>query len=162
MRGISQKAVERNLKKKLGDGFLKKIRDLWQHKASDCSGCSNPPAFYTESITNREKWREWLVQLSVTTKSADAILLPMITYAYDLKKNDRGVEINEKAAGLALMLIDTNNGYLLWSGGREAIASNHSFNEKTNSPPVPDEELLYERLFTEDIWKDFPGRQVYN
>ena len=162
MRGISQKGVKRRLDKKLGEEFLQKVSSLWQHLETDCQNCTNPAQFYTLSIAERQQWRQWLVELSKNAKSADAVLLPMVTYGYNRTVNDRGVMVQEKGAGLTMLLIDTNNGYLLWAGGREAVSSNQSFHDNNAPLEPPTDKSLYQRLFTDDIWKDFPGRQVYH
>ena len=164
MRGISPKAVSNALKRQKGARFLGQLDTLWQHKEKDCEVCDNPPAFYTLSISDREKWRLWLTELSRATKNADAVLLPMVTYGFARTFDDRGIQATQKVAGISLFLIDTNSGYLLWAGGREAEASNQVLVEKKSAkkPKPPKWERLYSRLFIDDLWREFPGRQVYH
>ena len=164
MRGISPKAVERALKRKKGDDFIEKIDSLWAHSADDCKDCEGAPAFYTKSISDRKEWRIWLAELSRATKNADALLLPLLTYGYKRTYDDRGIKIAQKVAGISLFLVDTNSGYLLWAGGRKAEASNQTLapDNATQDPAPPKWSQLHERLFIEEVWKEFPGRQVYH
>ncbi len=164
MRGISPSAVKRAIDTAKGEKFLDRIDELWQHKSDDCQDCPVAPSFYVNSLAGRPEWRLWLTELSRGTKNADAVLIPMITYGYSKTYNDRGIRVAQKAAGLVLMLVDTNNGYLLWAGGRKAEASNQILIDKpsTPDPKSPEWIQLYDRLFTDEIWQDFPGRQVYH
>ena len=104
-----------------------------------------------------------LNDLSRTVRNADATLVPAVTYVRQRRFEDRGLNIAERSAEIVLLLIDTNNGLLLWSGGRQAQISNQLM-ASTKSPatidypPWPD---LRQRLLIEALWRDFPGRQTY-
>ena len=139
------------------------IEELWAHVPEDCSECSLAPSFYVTSIMNRPEWHQWLSTFSKATQNSDAVLVPFVTYVTATRLNDRGVLLARKQAGVALFLIDTNNGALLWSGGREVEAINRSMEQAgvTQERPFPKIDELTQRLFVEDLWQDFPGRQVY-
>ena len=78
-------------------------------------------------------------------------------------RGGRAVINARRAASIALLLVDTNTGELIWSGGREAEISNKVFADyprvKTMLPP-PQEDLK-KHLFTDAVWLGFPGRQIY-
>lgn len=160
MRGLSPRAVERVL----GPEFLMRIDREWRHLPEDCQFCGGPPSFYAESVAVRADWRTWLGQLSRNTKNADAVLMPFLTHGFQRSWNDRGILLTERVAGITALLIDTNNGNLLWAGGRSAVASNQKLADKptTENPSPPEWKMLHRRLFTQDVWKEFPGRQVYH
>lgn len=164
MRGISPKSVYKVVSKLKGTNFFQQLDLLWQHKQEDCQECEKPPTFYSSSISQRTDWRMWLNELSQATKSADAVLIPLVTYGFNRTFNDRGIQMVQKVAGITLFLIDTNNGYLLWAGGRQATASNQQLikNNRAEDPDPPDWKELYQRLFTEEVWREFPGRQVFH
>ena len=164
MRGLSAKAVEQVATKLKGENFIASLDQLWSHTSTKCNDCLNGPSFYTQSIAERPEWRFWLSELSRATKSADAILVPFVMYANHRKINDRGMLISELSAGIDLFLVDTNNGYLLWAGGRSAVANNKILikGPDTKDPAPPTWDTLYDRLFIEEVWREFPGRQVYH
>ncbi|MBF0441002.1 MAG: hypothetical protein HQK54_03790 [Oligoflexales bacterium] len=141
----------------------KEISELWKHKPGDCTECENPPSFYSASISKRTDWQMWLNTLSKSTRNVDALLLPVLTYGYQEKYNDRGVEVFSKKASVSIFLIDTNNGVLIWAGGREAEAVTKRLERNGVKEELvpPSWEIIYERLFIKDLWKEFPGRQNF-
>lgn len=164
MRGLSPGVVNKLLKRNEKLDLLDQFPEHWRHLAEDCSECEIPPAFYTLSITKRANWQVWLNELSRNVRNADAVLIPMVTYALEGDFDDRGVRTLVKQAGVTLFLVDTNNAFLLWAGGREASVTTRVIereNVKKELAP-PQWETLYDRLFVDDIWKDFPGRQSFH
>ena len=163
MRGFSPKSTLALLSAAEQENLLNEFNSHWQHTDTDCQKCENTSSFYVQSIQNREGWRLWLSSLSKAVRNADAIMVPFVYYMYEKTYLDRGLLISKRAAGVSLFLIDTNNGYLLWSGGREAFANDQllvgsNANQKGTWPAWTQVE---ERLFIEEVWRDFPGRQVY-
>jgi hypothetical protein len=137
-----------------------KIAETWRHAQGDCAECKGPVAFYTATIAPRPQWRVWLGELSRAVRNADAILLPILTYAAERSFDDRGLRVAERAGGAALLLVDTASGQLLWAGGRDAAAARETLSGaavQAGLAPPPWTETA-ERLFTEDLWRAFPGR----
>lgn len=163
MRGFSPKSTLSLLDAADQGNLLNEFDSHWQHTDKDCQKCTNTSSFYVHSIQNRETWRLWLSSLSKAVRNADAILVPFVYYMYEKNYIDRGLLISKRAAGVSLFLIDTNNGYLLWSGGREAFANNQLLvgSNVEQKGSWPDWKQVEERLFIEEVWRDFPGRQVY-
>ncbi len=164
MKGFSPKFVATRLTEAGRAGALAEIETLWRHGTNDCMSCSSAPAFYTKSITPRTDWVAWLASFSTAVRNADAILMPFVMYAYEKTYNDRGLVVAERAAGLSLLLVDTGTAELLWAGGRQAVVPAKRL--ESTSPPKeplvpPPWEVLHERVFAEDLWRDFPGRQVF-
>jgi hypothetical protein len=163
MRGYSPKAVLRDLEKAGKSALLQSLSDTWRHNETSCLDCPSAPAYYQASLARRPEWQAWLTQLSESVRNVDAVLLPFVTFAYDKRYEDRGVDVAERAAGVTLLLVDTGRGQLIWAGGREASAPAKRLGragqaEALASPPWSQ---VTERLFTEDVWRDFPGRQIY-
>ena len=164
MKGLSPKFVE---KMYAASGATAKFSDVialqWQFRSTDCAICRSVQTFYNASIAPRKEWAVWLSEFAKATKGADALLLPMVVYSATSKGDDRGVINARRAASIALLLVDTNTGELIWSGGREAEISNKVFADdprvKTMLPP-PQEDLK-KHLFTDAVWLGFPGRQIY-
>jgi hypothetical protein len=152
MKGFSPTFVLRSLATAGREPPATSLPKEWKHEATDCVTCSTPVAFYAQSIAPRTGWRIWLTQLAGAVRNADAVLLPLVTYAEERTYDDRGLTAAERAAGLALLLIDTATGQLLWAGGREAAAP------ASLTPPPWTETSA--RLLGDDIWRDFPGRMT--
>ena len=135
----------------------------WEHKSSDCSGCWTATAFYHSSIAPRKPWNVWLTDFAKIEQGADSVLLPMIIYNATSRDDERGLTVARRSAGITLLLIDTNTGELIWSGGREADVVSKVFRDDPRSSTLapPDQEELKKRLFTDALWLEFPGRQVY-
>lgn len=163
MRGFSPKNLEKLLQTAGQPQAISEIPNLWAHKANDCADCDNAAAFYRASIEPRPEWRAWLSNLSKSARNADAVLMPFILYMYTEQVNERGLQVARRAAGVTLLLIDTNYGYLLWAGGRRAEVLNQRLVGLKMDPQMqaPGNDKLLERLLVEDLLKDFPGRQVY-
>jgi len=163
MRGVSPKALEKYLNDAKRSQVYKDIPNLWKHEDKDCVKCLNSPAFYMQSIAPRSAWRDWLGQLVQSIRNADAVLLPFALYEYQNQYDDRGLLVSRRAAGVVMLLVDTAHGYLLWSGGRDAEAIRQRLlnSDVPRDVPYPPWEDLWERLFIEELWKDFPGRQIF-
>lgn len=163
MRGFSPKWVLRFLKDNKQADHLSKIPEIWQHHESNCSDCSTAAAFYVNSIKERKEWRSWLQTMSDSARYADAILAPFLLFAQEITYEEHGLQVSKRAVAATLLLIDTNYGYLLWSGGRLAESTNQQILSPSvkEDPKYPPWEEVKQRLFTPDLWIEYPGRQVY-
>lgn len=133
----------------------------WRHQPSLCDKCINVPSTYEHSFIKNQEWRHWLHEFSRQTQYSDALLMPFILFQNQQKRNDRGLLISERSAQIALVLIDTNNGKIIWSQQKEATANNQNLpkNAEHGFPEFPKWAVIYKRLFTKDLWTDFPGKQ---
>lgn len=163
MRGFSPRFVQKSLAEAGRGALLERLPQLWSHQTDSCKTCRTAPAFYGASIADRVPWLQWLTELSQAVRHADAVLLPFVTFAYEKRYQDRGLAVAERAAGIAILLVDTGSGELLWAGGREAVAPVKRLTTGSDQEPltpVPWDEVI-PRLLTEDLWREFPGRQIY-
>ncbi|MCB9228669.1 MAG: hypothetical protein H6618_03575 [Deltaproteobacteria bacterium] len=162
MKGFTPALVAAFLSKAGAEDMTEEISALWQSGVERCHSCENGPQAYQVVLENSVGWHDWLNRFSRHTDYADAILMPMISEAVERVSDDRGAWIAERYARIELFLIDTNNGKLLWAGGRSASISSQSLRKtsQTPPPPYPHWDRLKERLFTETIWQGFPGRQL--
>ena len=90
-------------------------------------------------------------------------MIPLILSTNTRLENDRGMLMSIRSGAIAILLIDTNDGSLIWSGGRKADVIYKAFANTTSAksmrePPTDD---LKRRLLTDAIWIEFPGRQIY-
>ncbi len=164
MKGVSPSYIEKlyaaGTKK---PSISESIALQWEHKSNDCVGCRTATAFYHSSIASRKSWGVWLTEFAKATEGSDSILLPLIIYNTTSREDDRGLIVARRAAGLTLLLIDTNTGELIWSGGREADVVSKVFKDDPRSAALepPSQEELKKRLFTDALLLEFPGRQIY-
>ncbi len=164
MKGLSPKLVD---KLYAASGMSPPIEDTitqeWRSLATDCQQCDNLPTFYNESIRTRPSWQIWLTKFSNATKGSDAIMIPFLLSANTRVEDDRGMLQSIRGGALAILLIDTNDGSLIWSGGRETdviykALVNTTSKSQMKEPPLDD---LKRRLLTDALWLEFPGRQIY-
>ncbi len=155
MRGLSPKVVMKLLEQSKQPDLLSQLDELWFRPGQACQKCQHPASYYSEVIAPRTDWRSWLTNLSRSASQSDAILLPLVVEASAGEIDDRGLVFFYRKAQLALLLIDTNNGELIWIGGRQGETR---LPKPSNS--LPDVAELYQSLFIPDLWLEFPGRQT--
>ena len=162
MKGFAPRLVEQLVARGDRKELLQEGPRSWRHEPGSCANCRTVTSWYTTSVAARPAWRKWLSDLSEVVRGADSVLLPVVVWATEDKINDRGLFSARRSAGVELLLIDTNTAGLIWAGGREAAASSKAF--ATDTPPqnlaAPPWQTLLERLFIEELWRDYPGRQL--
>lgn len=158
MRGISPRVVLKLLEQSQQPDLLTKIDELWFRPGQACESCQHPASYYREVIAPRPDWRALLTNFARSASQSDALLLPLIIEADKGTLNDRGLIFNFRRARIALLLIDTNNGELIWIGGRET--ETRLPKEEGAPDTLPDLEDFYRNLFIPDLWLEFPGRQT--
>ena len=118
--------------------------------SSECRSRQNFLDFYKHCLMKSQRWVPLLNQFSLAVQNSDSILIPIVT---SLEKNtNKG--IYSLKLGVALLLLDTNSGRLLW--GRDTIVQ---IDSAEGSKQFPDIKLAYDKLFSEDFWSEFPGRR---
>jgi hypothetical protein len=163
MKGYSPKFILKLLEASEKTTLLRNLENHWQHQLSQCDDCTSEPEFYSAAMTNRKGWLLWLAELSTATKNTDAVLIPFLTYGLNRFYRDRGLDTAERTVGICILLIDTNNGNLIWAGGRASAISNKKLwtHGAKADLPLPAFKNLLPRLFIEDLWREFPGRQIF-
>jgi hypothetical protein len=151
MRGYSSNYVQKVLTAANAQNLLGDLPFQWKLEEGFCNSCRTVARSYRETISDRAPWRQWLTDLSQKVKGADSILLPYLVYGYQRTYSDRGLELSERGAGIALLLIDTASGNLLWSGSRESVVP-------VPGRDFPDWSRVKDRLFIPALWNEFPGR----
>jgi hypothetical protein len=164
MKGLSPKLVERLYNAAgLTPDILSAVAAQWSAKVDDCTDCRSLPSMYKRSIQGRQSWQIWLSKLSSATRGTDALMIPLILSNNTRTEDNRGILESIRSGVIGILLIDTNDGSLIWSGGREAEVIYKAFAKTTSGksmkePPLDD---LKRRLLTDAIWMSFPGRQIY-
>lgn len=156
MRGYSATAVTQLLKR----AKQTPLNDAWQSYFAPLSGSKKSAteiiSFYRSNIQPQATWRHWLIQISKNTRLSDAILIPLIADAEDVATQDKDLKIQKKTAEILTLLIDTETGQLIWTGGRRASMSLSALSGAQPSQPTLED--LEARLFFADHWFEFPGR----
>lgn len=163
MRGISAGVVKQLLEREGQLDILTEIDEHWRRQTGECAKCNRAIDYYKQVLSARQPWRIWLTGFSRTAYNSDAILFPLLTYVHEGRLDDRGITISFRKIGGLLLLIDTNTGELIWAGGREAEARRQLPRREAgpDEPPLPEWSEVYERLFTIELWQEFPGRQNF-
>lgn len=162
MRGISPRVVSALLEKNGQKNLLSQLDELWYQPGQACSECEQAVSYYRQVIAPRSEWRTWLSQLSRSASNSDAVLIPFLVQGSSQRIDDRGLAYAQRQANLALLLIDTNNGQLIWMGARSAEVRRPLRDKEPTPAPeqFPPWDELWRRLFVEDLWQEFPGRQT--
>lgn len=162
MKGFTPKLLEKLLAKEKKEHLLNEVPQIWSHDPTECPACSNSLTTYKNSIASNLKWQQWLNTLSTYTRYSDAALFPMIISSFEHQYNDRGLLNSERVLEFNLLLVDSNSARLQWIGQRKTSMRGQKMQtpgDKSSYPSYPPWEQLYKRVFTEDMWQNFPGRQ---
>lgn len=116
-----------------------------------CINRHNILEFYVHCLSTSKIWRNNLNSLSAKILNADSALMGIVTEA------DKREEKNSyfTSLGLAVLLVDTNNGNLIW--GRHKRQAIRTEGEKKQFPEWSE---VSKALLTEDFWTGFPGRRI--
>ncbi len=116
----------------------------------ECLSRKNFLDFYSFCLSSHRDWLDGLNKLSFQVMNADSAI---ITVVNNLKNSEKNTHYTI-SLGVAVLLVDTNNGKLIW--GNEA---NLSLEQNDNSSALPSYQKLIDNLFSENFWKGFPGRK---
>lgn len=116
---------------------------------SQCSRRSNFIEFYSYCLANDSNWIDSLNALSARVLNSDSALFIVIDNLNTQIHKDQ----YEITASVAVLLIDTNNGKLIWANEKTVTKSSLQ-NQKT----LPSWSALIDEIFTQDFWNEFPGR----
>jgi hypothetical protein len=161
MKAFSPKFVVKALETAHVENDATAIARLFARDGDKGQDATSPPAYYAASPAERPEWTAWVANAASAAKNADALLMPFVLYGDERRYDDRGLIVAERQAGVALLLVATATGKLIWSGGREAAVPTKRLGRAAEPPPMPAWDLVLERLLTEDLWRDYPGRQVF-
>jgi len=161
MSGFSPRAVGQLLELAEKEDLLDQFASNWVRDDRFCLACNDALSVYAQGISQQQNWRLWSQELSQATRKADAALIPLIVYATEAQLDDRGLAIAKREAQVVLLLVDTNNGKLVWAATNKAEISTQKLQpaSSTSQPNFPEWEELYPRLLLNSLWLDFPGRQ---
>ena len=114
-----------------------------------CLARKNFIDFYSFCVADESVWLTSLNLLSAKVLNADSALITVITDLED-KVVDKKYQVT---GGLAVMLVDTNNGKLIWGNYQKETLENSA--DKKYFPSWGD---LLNKILAPDFWQDFPGR----
>lgn len=109
--------------------------------------------FYSHCLTQNPLWKKGLNELSAAVLNADAALFTFVT---ELRVQPSG-DSDLGQMSVAVLLVDTNNGDLIWSG----LARSDSLPLAViprGGKPSRDWKRITDALMDEPLWTGFPGR----
>lgn len=118
--------------------------------SSECRARKNFLDFYKYCLLGSQRWISQLNQFSLAVQNTDSILIPVITALEKMTVND----IYTVRFGIALLLLDTNSGKLIW--GRDSLVRIESPMGAKQFADIP---KSFETVFSEAFWAEFPGRR---
>lgn len=166
MKGYSPKAVNKILNSTKNSNIqLSDINHLWKSDPLNKGILvSSPIEYYKKIIMPKQEWQKWVYELGIIMNYSDTILIPLILYGYDIQYKERGFDIYKKTAKIIMLLIDTSNAKLIWYGMNEAFTQTQKEINRTSLQPLepPSLDILIDKLFSNILWKEYPGRLVSN
>ena len=166
MRGYSPKAVKEKLSSKDSLVTLGEAMSFWNtnNQEPKCYDCKDPVTYYETVLQNNKEWILCLNKISRTLNYSDTVLIPLIHDGFAEQKNSRGVLTSQRTASFSLILLDTNNAQIIWSGGTHSTKTHqiipHNNLNKNKYPPYPEWDIVINDLMNENLWRDFPGRTL--
>jgi hypothetical protein len=116
----------------------------------DCVSRSSFLDFYAFCVNPQPKWIDLLNQFSRKILNADSALITIVT-EYSKSVSGRS---NKLRVGLALLVVDTNSGKLIWA--KERNKEFIDFDQTSPDSVGPKDE----RFFDDEFWLNFPGRKI--
>lgn len=159
MQGFTPALVHKMLVNADATGHLGWIDNLWQTSATGCVECESALKYYSKEVKDRPNWNAWLSRLTEIVRNCDAVLIPFILNAKQEITKDRGMYKATRTVRVLLMLVDSNSARLIWTGTREASLETTAYDHPT--PEYPQWDDLSQRIFTEFLWLDYPGRLIH-
>lgn len=114
-----------------------------------CLNRKNFLEFYSYCLAQNPDWISSLNSLSARVLNADSALIVVMDH---LSENTESIQ-HEIQLSVAVLLVDTNNGKLIWGNEKKLKKKNLKDNEK-----IPNWHELIHDMFTQDFWNEFPGR----
>lgn len=115
----------------------------------NCLARKNFVEFYTYCLASDLTWLSYLNALSSRVYNADSALITVVT---DLQ-NKVVDEEYQIYGGVAVLLVDTNNGKLIWGNFKKETLINPK--EKKYFPSWNE---FLNKIFVPEFWNNFPGR----
>ena len=115
----------------------------------NCLARKNFVEFYSYCLSKEPDWLDGLNRLSARVLNADSALLTVVTNL----QNHVNKGQYEITAGISVLLVDTNNGELIWGNTKTETLKNAD-----DQKAFPKWESLLNNILTPDFWSRFPGR----
>lgn len=137
MNGFTPKLVKQYLEKAGHKDHLSHFKNLWSFATPDASS---------------EEFVKWLNRLSISTKYADALLVPVLLKIEEKEDWDRGLKSYKHIIHAALVLIDTNSQKVIWWRERQGVITKLTKEDRSLWEDVA------KNTFIPQFMEGFPGR----
>jgi hypothetical protein len=158
MKGKTHRLVQKELTSSGKPEHIRALAEIIIH-SEECKKCKGVQSFYLQSIIKNPAFIPWLEEFKKSIPSSDAILIPVISGHVEWVDDDRALPRVQRKASGSLLLIRISDVSTQWFGRRLGHQSRiFNLDEKIVPPEWP---FVYEQIFTDSLWKDFPGRQYF-
>lgn len=158
MKGKTPRLVQKELAASGKSQLIASLNDILV-SSPPCKKCKGVQAFYENSLSGNPDFMKWVEEFKKAVPSSDSLLIPVISGHSEWTDDDRALPRKQRKAKASLLLIRTSNRTTQWFGARVG------YRAKVFSPSepqiAPDWSLVYEQIFIDSLWKDFPGRQYF-
>lgn len=160
MRGYTSNKVKSLLAKNNKSNYIDDIFAFWKANTKDCNNekCKTTINYYQKKIRQQEKWLSQLNLFSNATDYSDAILLPFIDFADNSIVKKKTTSNVTRKVSVSLILIDNYSGDLIWASTNVGTISLSVPKKDLYKTDFPKWELLKEKVFSDILWKEYPGK----
>lgn len=127
--------------------------------SSPCEDCQGPLSYFRTTLFQDKGFQNWMIEFKKASSRSDALLLPIIFDHLEVKDQDRGLDRALRSTKISLLLIRTYNDSIQWYSSR--LGQTSSVFSSPAEFKWPEWSLVYEQVFIDSLWKDFPGYQIY-
>ena len=124
-----------------------------------CDDCQGPLSYFRTTLFQNKGFQKWMIDFKKASPQSDALLLPVVFDHREVKDQDRGLDRALRSTKISLLLIRTYNDSIQWYSTR--VGQTSSVFSSPAEFKWPDWSLVYEQVFIDSLWKDFPGYQIY-
>ena len=158
MKGKTPRLVQKAMETAGKADLIGQLPNLIEGSAP-CSECEGPLSYFRTILSQDKLFNQWMLEFKKASPHSDAWLFPVIFDHLEVKDQDRGLDRAVRSTKMSLLLMRTFDGSIQWYSTR--IGQTSAVFSNSAEFKWPDWSLVYEQVFTDSLWKDFPGYQIY-
>jgi len=154
MKGKTPRLIQKALETAGQPQLLGQLPGLMEASAP-CEDCEGPLSYFRTTLFQDKGFQNWMIDFKKASPHSDSLLVPIIFDHFEVKDQDRGLDRALRSTKISLLLIRTYNNSLQWYSTR--VGQTSAVFSSPGEFKWPDWSLVYEQVFIDSLWKDFPG-----